>query len=202
MRLQKRSFNIQIARRFLQKSWRNSVLKRILVGLLSFYRVSRVQISPKDLRRFKDKVKHSYGCWIWQGYRGKSGYGTFSVKHKNISAHRFSYMAFKGPIPEGMTIDHLCRKPSCVNPKHLEAVPIRENLLRSKNTQASKNLSKTHCKRGHPFSLDNVQLKNGHRICKECRKIYNRETYARRYSKKAQGGESCLVTIKKKIESL
>jgi len=156
------------------------------------------QINRKDIRRFKDIVKHSWGCWIWQGYRNSGGYGSFSVKSKNIFAHRFSYIAFKGPIPEGMTIDHLCRKKSCVNPKHLEAVPQRENLLRSKKTQASKNISKTHCKRGHPLSLENVQLKNGHRICKECRKIYNRETYARLYSKKAQDGEACLTTLRKR----
>ena len=157
-----------------------------------------MKISEKDLRRFKNKIKYVYGHWLWGGYCNKDGYGTFSVKHKNISAHRFSYMAFKGPIPEGMTIDHLCRTPSCVNPKHLEAVPCRENLLRSKKTQASKNLSKTHCKRGHPLSLENVQLKNGHRICKECRKIYNRETYARLYSKRANGG-TCLTTLKKQV---
>jgi len=147
-------------------------------------------------------IVYAYGCWIWKGSRSNRGYGLFSVKRKTISTHRFSYMAFKGPIPEGMTIDHLCRKPSCVNPKHLEAVPQRENLLRSKKTQASKNISKTHCKRGHPLSLENVQLKNGHRICKECRKIYNKETYARLYSKKAQGGEACLITIKRTIETL
>ena len=84
------------------------------------------QINRKDLTRFKNKVKHAWGCWIWQGHRNSGGYGSFSVKSKAVSAHRFSYMAFKGPIPEGMTIDHLCRKKSCVNPKHLEAVPCRE----------------------------------------------------------------------------
>ena len=70
------------------------------------------------------------GCWIWQGGLNFKGYGTMRLKGYGRSAHRNSYEAFKGSIPEGHQIDHLCRVRSCVNPDHLEAVEPRENTLR------------------------------------------------------------------------
>ena len=55
------------------------------------------------------------GCWIWQ--RGLSGgYGA----HAQGLAHRVYYERAKGPIPEGLQLDHLCRVHACVNPDHLE----------------------------------------------------------------------------------
>ena len=46
------------------------------------------------------------------------------------AAHRFVYEQTKGPILEGLTIDHLCRVRCCVNPDHLEVVTIQENIQR------------------------------------------------------------------------
>lgn len=45
------------------------------------------------------------------------------------------YLQYKGPIPEGYHIDHLCRRRSCVNPDHLEAVLPVENMRRSRQTK-------------------------------------------------------------------
>jgi hypothetical protein len=78
-------------------------------------------------------VKNENGCWIWNGVVHKRGYGKFGVGVGNKPyAHRFSYEHFKGPIPPGLAIDHLCSVPLCVNPAHLEAVTTAENNRRSR----------------------------------------------------------------------
>jgi hypothetical protein len=66
------------------------------------------------------------GCWIWLGKRGggRNGeYGHINLRvdgqHKTLKAHRVAYIVFKGPIPAGMTVDHTCSNPLCINPDHL-----------------------------------------------------------------------------------
>jgi HNH endonuclease len=59
------------------------------------------------------------GCWLCEGNLMKNGYGRFQFNNCRISAHRLSYLAFRGPIPEGICVLHNCDTPSCVNPEHL-----------------------------------------------------------------------------------
>jgi hypothetical protein len=82
-------------------------------------------------------------------------------------AHRVAWELMRGPIPRGMTIDHLCRMPLCVNPSHLEVVTLKENVLRGFGSPAM-NARKTHCLKGHPLTLDNVYLYRGSRSCRMC----------------------------------
>lgn len=72
---------------------------------------------------------HGTPCWIWQRAVDSGGYGKWR-KDGEYLAHRVYYKKAKGPIPEGLTIDHLCRVHSCVNPEHLEAVTNIENMRR------------------------------------------------------------------------
>jgi len=78
-----------------------------------------------------------------------------------------------GPIPDGLTIDHLCRNRACVKPAHLEAVSQRVNTLRSPIAVAAINARKTHCKRGHAFDDLNTRVSIGpngqrRRDCRAC----------------------------------
>jgi hypothetical protein len=125
--------------------------------------------------QFWSKVEISGDCWFWRGARNWAGYGVFKFGKTNTPAHRVAYRLIKGQIPKGKTLDHLCRNRGCVNPDHLEPATMRENLLRSEETLASRNLAKTHCAHGHPLSGGNLleRTKNGHpiRICRECNRI-------------------------------
>lgn len=62
-------------------------------------------------------------CWIWQRAKTRTGYGKMAEDGHDEYAHRVFYKRYKGSIPAGYDIDHLCRNTSCVNPEHLEAVP-------------------------------------------------------------------------------
>lgn len=113
-------------------------------------------------------------CLEWGGPRDKNGYGKSNrrINGKRINyAHRYFYTLEHGDIPDGMTIDHLCKNTSCCNVEHLEAVSHRDNLLRG-NGWAAINARKTHCKNGHEY--DSIRSDTGCRYCSICRKEYNR----------------------------
>lgn len=75
----------------------------------------------------KARKGSSGSCWEWTGSPHKHGHGTFWHRNVSYHAHIVSYQLAKGPIPEGLVIDHKCRKRLCVNPDHLHAVTRKQN---------------------------------------------------------------------------
>jgi hypothetical protein len=131
--------------------------------------------------RFWSRILLVENCWEWLGYRMRLGYGQLHHGGRTAYAHVVAYELFKGPVPDGLEIDHLCRNPGCVNPNHLEAVTHRENMLRGRTPSAA-HAAKTHCHRGHPLSGENLQGLSGRRerICKECRRLRRLKYRAKR----------------------
>jgi hypothetical protein len=118
----------------------------------------------------KKVAKADNGCWVWTGHL-THGYAYTTVAGKQWRVHRFMYEASKGPIPYGLTIDHLCGNKACINPAHLEAVSVAENTRRCSYAPTTINSAKVSCIHGHPLSGDNLYLAaQGYRYCKTCRR--------------------------------
>lgn len=133
--------------------------------------------------RFWKRVDKTGVCWLWIGGKA-NGYGVFSAGgHKNTYAHRVAYELTWGRIPDGLTIDHLCRNPACVNPTHLQAVSMGENVLRGTSPWAE-NARKTDCPQGHPYDEANTYVNyKGSRVCRKCQAAAMRAWYAKNRAK-------------------
>jgi hypothetical protein len=135
-------------------------------------------MTPIDVR-FWRQVEKTDTCWIWTGAKQR-GYGQFSrdyIKNaagkwrtRTVRAHRHAYETLVGPIPEGLTIEHECKNPSCVRPGpgHCTLLTRGENSLAG-DGPAAQNARKTHCVAGHEFTEQNTHIrKEGHRECRAC----------------------------------
>lgn len=112
-------------------------------------------------------------CWEWQGTRHPSGYGQLSVDGRHRYTHRLAWELFRGPIPEGLHIDHLCENKSCCNPAHLEPVTPAVNTQRAFGKV-------TACPQGHPYDAENTYTHptKGYRKCRACDRTTKRERAA------------------------
>lgn len=136
----------------------------------------RVKLSPDErTAAFEAKVTvdQETGCWVWSG--GRTGYRlrypSFFDGTRTVRAHRWAYERWIGLVPEGLQLDHLCRRPLCVNPAHLEAVTASENKRRSPSVTGAPEWQrrKTHCPRGHAYVGANLRVTSrGHRKCRTC----------------------------------
>lgn len=113
-------------------------------------------------------------CWPWPGAKTGDGYGN----DEGRPAHRVTYETFRGPIPDGFDLHHLCGNRACVNPWHLTALghSVHASL-------DSANGRKEFCTQQHPFDDENTYVDpKGHRHCRTCRRDVNRRWRARESS--------------------
>lgn len=107
-------------------------------------------------------------CWPWTGSRSGKGYGRWHVGGGSVAAHRIAWASVHGSVPDGLVLDHLCRNTSCCNPRHLEPVTNRENIIRGVGPTAV-NAKKTHCHVGHPLDGVHLMAQRMGRECRTCR---------------------------------
>ena len=74
------------------------------------------------------RMRLENGCWVYTGKIINTGYGMIRAGDKMISAHRASYQAFIGEIPEGMFVCHSCDNKRCINPAHLWVGTNQDNM--------------------------------------------------------------------------
>lgn len=118
--------------------------------------------------RLRDLIEAGDGgpkdeCWRYPGGITPQGYGLVWIDTKQVLVHRYSYEFHIGPIPAGLTIDHLCRVRACWNPHHMEPVTRGDNVRRAKALI-------THCPQGHEYTPENTYNYPGRggRHCKQC----------------------------------
>ncbi len=78
---------------------------------------------------------------------------------KNWLVYRLLYTEEIGPIPDGLTLDHVtCQNGWCCNPHHCEPVPNGTNVSRA---LAIRYAGRTACPQGHPYELYRRYVKTG-----------------------------------------
>jgi hypothetical protein len=117
-------------------------------------------------------IDQDSGCWNWQLYRDKGGYGRILVNYKSRIVPRVVFKLFYGSIPPGRHLHHKCGNRGCCNPRHLEPVTPFEHIERSPKTLTFVNRHRTHCSRGHEFTRENTYIaKDVGRQCQKFRRI-------------------------------
>lgn len=147
------------------------------------------RIRPTWVQRIFAYVRITDDCWLWLGSTTPQGYArAWSGRGRVEYVHRMVYELCVGPIPDGLTINHLCRVRHCIHPEHLDVVSLQTNVLRSPIAQAAMNAAKTHCKWGHPFSSENTYRPPNHprsRVCRTCVIAKNAACYRRKKEQRA-----------------
>lgn len=153
-------------------------------------------VTKDTLDAYVDRSKGVEHCWVWKKGKNPLGYGQLRLSRtEKVQAHRYVYELIKGPIPEGLELDHLCRNRACCNPEHLEPVTHRINILRGESPLAV-NARKTHCVNGHPFTPENTYTqtidggKPVGRGCRICHREHNKRSRAKRKLKDLTKGST------------
>ncbi len=119
------------------------------------------------------------GCWIFEGFIHKLGYGQMMMAGKTIKAHRASWVMFNGPIPPRMFVCHTCDTPSCINPKHLFLGTCADNVHDMMRKGRAKIIRKSHCIKGHPLQRTSW---DAHGKCRICLRAANERVRVRKWA--------------------
>jgi hypothetical protein len=96
--------------------------------------MGRYRLDPREVCR--RHITYTDTCWLWSS----KSYGKFRIDGRLVSAHRFIYELFHGPIPHGTIVRHSCDVRACVSPDHLllgtHALNADDRKVRGRNNTA------------------------------------------------------------------
>lgn len=109
---------------------------------------------PLFIQRLESRtVSNERGCKFYTGSTNSDGYGKVSLQGRSVLIHRWIFEQHHGPIPKGILVCHQCDTPQCWNIDHLFAGTSQDNLQDCAKKGRHTNGSKTHCPRGHDYSV-------------------------------------------------
>lgn len=130
------------------------------------------QYKERWVQRVLANVKQdANGCWNWQGGVHTKGYAQTGYRGRTIRVHRKMYEITYGvTLPPEIFVCHSCDNRRCCNPLHLWTGTNNDNVQDMRRKRRGNAQKKTHCKRGHPLSGENLGLRGPrqHRYCKIC----------------------------------
>lgn len=144
---------------------------------------TRIVIPPRVAERAATRYKVEGECWISTYSTASHGYAQIGWRDGDyrqvVTAHRAAWVHHnEKQIPDGHTVDHLCKNRRCVNPKHLRALPNFENARRT----FGRDWTVGTCINSHPNS--ELYWDGSRYRCKPCTLMYQRHYRERKRSNK------------------
>lgn len=113
------------------------------------------------------------GCLVRNIGRLPKGYTQLYVDGVQVKAHRQVWQMAHGPIPEGLTVDHLCNTAGCILLDHLRLLTREENSSRRQGWDGGR------CAKGHDITNPANVAPSGRggrgRRCRPCWQEYMRK---------------------------
>lgn len=102
-----------------------------------------------------------FGCQLVTSRLDRDGYAFWGKTRAHIKA----WIDAHGPVPDGMELDHVCRRRNCVALHHLEIVTRSEN---EKRKLFRYRMKRKACPKGHDLGVNRVLTPEGGMVCRQC----------------------------------
>lgn len=134
-----------------------------------------LQIPLRAAKRAAENFVQVDECHISTYSTGSHGYAQIGWQDKSgrfmTTAHRAAWVYARGQIPNGMTIDHICKNRRCIRVDHLRLLTNFENARRT----SGRDWPLGQCANGHPNDELVVVANSGKRVCRKCRTAWHRK---------------------------
>lgn len=134
--------------------------------------MSRVYTHRPFYDRMIEKcIAEMNGCIVFTGLARETGHGRIAGRRgdREMGTHVVSYVHWKGPVPPGRQVLHMCDNPPCVNPHHLYAGTHADNMRDMSVRRRTRGHKVTHCPQGHEYTLANTRFTPSRkRTCRAC----------------------------------